>query len=126
MNARWARHGRPPGMQKGCPKAPLTSGNVGSERRESNPRSQLGKLMYCLCTTLARKADLGANVSAGPTGTATARVASHFDTVTLQKTTNSGGAPVINASEPPEPDIGTTAKTVPATKRGPATWQQRG
>jgi hypothetical protein len=24
-----------------------------SERRESNPRSQLGKLMYCLCTTLA-------------------------------------------------------------------------
>jgi hypothetical protein len=25
----------------------------GSERRESNPRSQLGKLMYCLCTTLA-------------------------------------------------------------------------
>ncbi len=32
---------------------PLTSQNVWSERRESNPRSQLGKLMYCLCTTLA-------------------------------------------------------------------------
>ena len=29
----------------------------GSERRESNPRSQLGKLMYCLCTTLARPFD---------------------------------------------------------------------
>jgi hypothetical protein len=26
-----------------------------SERRESNPRSQLGKLMYCLCTTLAER-----------------------------------------------------------------------
>ena len=32
---------------------PLTSQNAESERRESNPRSQLGKLMYCLCTTLA-------------------------------------------------------------------------
>jgi hypothetical protein len=32
---------------------PLTSQNAWSERRESNPRSQLGKLMYCLCTTLA-------------------------------------------------------------------------
>ncbi len=31
-------------------------GEGASERRESNPRSQLGKLMYCLCTTLARPA----------------------------------------------------------------------
>ena len=32
-------------------------GSEGSERRESNPRSQLGKLMYCLCTTLARRSE---------------------------------------------------------------------
>jgi hypothetical protein len=44
----------------------LNCPNVQSERRESNPRSQLGKLMYCLCTTLAGATHLWAPMLAGP------------------------------------------------------------
>ncbi len=44
----------------------LTSPDVQSERRESNPRSQLGKLMYCLCTTLAGATHLWGPMLAGP------------------------------------------------------------
>ena len=65
MNARWAR---PPDENQEYRKARLNCQNVQSERRESNPRSQLGKLIGAGFSTRGRCALVQVTVHSCLTG----------------------------------------------------------